>query len=583
MKNIVKILVVLQILWSSNVWAEELKAYANRTEVPQGETFILTLETDDDKTSASPDLSVLEKDFTVYSVGNAFQSSYVNGKTSHSRQWQIVLMPKNSGKIEIPAIKVGSQKSEPIILNVAPAQLAKQAKAGNDAVDQANFAVDAEVDDKNPFVQQQINYTFRIYDTGGLNGDAPMIVDDGQNNWIIKSLGEPSISSKVINGRQFREIEFKYALFPQKSGLLKTPEIEFNGYYLTRSRRSNSPFDDVFNSGFFKMGFSDMFATRNPVVLRPEPIEIDVKAIPAANGGYWWLPASQVMLSAEWETKNPVFRVGEAISRMVYLKAAGVTESQLPDLKFAEITGIKQYPDKPIAMSTENHGKVVSAKKFNTVFIPEREGEFIIPEVSIDWYNTHSGKIEKATLPAQKIKVLSATGVSIPLAETPQMSEPVVDNTPIESAQQKNIPVTQQQKEDVPVWLWPAGAFVLGLLLSYLLFGRRSVKASTHSIGFYAKEIEKNARQGDLKALRDNLLVWAKLTYPQKEINNLDDVIVLIREEELKLQLQQLGQALYSSKEPEFEANVFVRAFQNELKKQKKNKKVVEPLPKLYK
>ena len=585
MKNIVKILVGLQIMWSSNVCAEELKAYANRTEVPQGETFILTLETDDDKTSASPDLSVLEKDFTVYSVGNAFQSSYVNGKTSHSRQWQIVLMPKNSGKIEIPAIKVGSMKSEPIVMNVAPAQLAKQAQAGNDSNDQPSFAVDAEVDNKNPFVQQQINYTFKIYDTGGLNGEAPLIMDDGKNNWIVKSLGEPNISSKVINGRQLREIEFKYALFPQKSGLLKTPEIEFNGYYLTRNRRGNSPFDDVFNSGFFKMGFSDMFATRNPVVLRPEPIEIDVKAVPAANGGYWWLPASQVVLSAEWETKNPIFRVGEAVGRAVYLKAAGVTESQLPDLKFAEIAGIKQYPDKPVAMSTENQGKIVSAKKFNNVFIPEREGEFTIPEVSVDWYNTHSGKIEKATLPAQKIKVLPASGASVSSAPMPmpQASEPEVNEAPVEAAPQNKAPVIQQQKEDVPVWLWSAGAFVLGLLLSYLLFGRRSVNASTHSIGFYAKEIEKNAKQGDLKALRDNLLAWAKSAYPQKEINNLDDVIVQIREEELKLQLQKLGQALYSSKEPEFETTIFVKAFQNELKKQKKNKKEIEPLPKLYK
>ena len=54
------------------------------------------------------------------------------------------------------------------------------------------------------------------------------------------------INSKIINGRQLREIQFKYALFPQKSGLLRTPDVEFRGYYLTRSRRSADVFDDVF-------------------------------------------------------------------------------------------------------------------------------------------------------------------------------------------------------------------------------------------------------------------------------------------------------------------------------------------------
>ncbi|MBQ8465823.1 MAG: protein BatD [Alphaproteobacteria bacterium] len=585
MRKIIKILVCIQLLWSSNVWAQNLKAYANRTEVPQGETFILTLETDDDKTSDSPDLSVLEKDFNVYSVGSAFQSSYVNGKTSHSRQWQIVLMPKNSGKIEIPAIKVGSMQSEPIVLNVASAQLAKQAQKADETAQKPSFAVDSEIDNKNPYVQQQVNYSFKIYDTGGLNGDAPVLMDNGHNDWVVKSLGSPEVKSKVINGRQLREITFKYALFPQKSGILKTPEFEFNGYYLTRSRRGSEPFDDIFNSGFFKMGFTDMFATRNPVVLRTESIDVEVKPVPAANGGYWWLPASQVSLSAEWENKNPIFRVGEAVSRSVYLKASGVMETQLPDVKFEEIAGAKQYPENPVAMSSENNGTIISVKKFSNVYIPEQSGEMIIPEVSIDWFNTHSGKIEKAILPAQKVMVFPAVaGAETSMTETSEIVpiEPKETDVPV-SYENSQKQINGMLKSQWLTGLWIALAFVLGLLFSYLLFGRRVSSEKHHNVSFYVKQIEKNARREDYKALRNSLLEWAKAVYSEVVISNLDDVTAQVKEKELKEQIEQIGTALYSPKKSDFKSDAFIKAFQSEMKKQKKNKKKAEPLPKLYK
>ena len=176
MNKFIKNFIVLLLILGNSTVTQAFQATVNRTEVPQGETFLLTLETDDDKSKQIPDLSVLDKDFKVYSVGNAFQSSYVNGVTTHSRQWQIVLMPKKEGKIEIPAIKYGDQVSDPIQLNVVSSSLAKQIEKGNDV---PKFAVDAEIDNKNPFVQQQIIYTYKLYDSGGLYGDAPAILDDG--------------------------------------------------------------------------------------------------------------------------------------------------------------------------------------------------------------------------------------------------------------------------------------------------------------------------------------------------------------------------------------------------------------------
>ena len=372
MKNWVKSVALsflLAAIVANAAWAQTFTAAVNRTEVPQGETFVLTLELVDGQDNGNPDLSVLDKDFIVYSVGSGYNFNYVNGVSSKSRQWQIALMPKNAGQITVPSVKLDNLETAPITLNVVPASAVEpQTSADNgyqspQQMNKPKFSMVAEAGNKAPFVQQQIDYTVKIYDTGGLQGEAPQFIEDGSNNWIIRSLGAPTVGSKIVNGRSLREITFRYALFPQKSGMLQTPEVQFNGYYLTRSRGMNDPFDDLFGSRLGGIGFADMFATRNPVMLTAKPEKINVQPIPAANNGSWWLPAQQVALLAEWEPRQPVFKVGEAVNRTIYLKAVGVAESQLPELNFPSVPGLKQYPDKAVASSGIENGQVVAVKK----------------------------------------------------------------------------------------------------------------------------------------------------------------------------------------------------------------------------
>lgn len=85
----VSLSILLGVAFIGAAWAQTFNAAVNRTEVPQGETFVLTLELADGSDSGNPDLSVLDKDFIVYSVGNAFSYNYINGVASKSRQWQI--------------------------------------------------------------------------------------------------------------------------------------------------------------------------------------------------------------------------------------------------------------------------------------------------------------------------------------------------------------------------------------------------------------------------------------------------------------------------------------------------------------
>lgn len=589
----VSLSILLGVAFIGAAWAQTFNAAVNRTEVPQGETFVLTLELADGSDSGNPDLSVLDKDFIVYSVGNAFSYNYINGVASKSRQWQIALMPKNSGKITVPSIKLGNLETQPITLNVIPASAAAtEASAGTggyQAPQQMNrpkFSMTAEIGNPNPYVQQQVDYTLKIYDTGGLQGDMPQFIEDGSNNWIIRSLGEPTVGSKIVNGRSLREITFRYALFPQKSGVLPTPEVRFNGYYLTRSHGMNDPFDDLFGGNLGSIGFVDMFATRNPVLLTAKPEKVNVQPIPSDNNGNWWLPAQQVALFAEWEPRQPVFKVGEAVNRTIYLKAVGVAESQLPELNLASVSGLKQYPDKAVASSGIENGQVVAVKKISNVYIPNRAGKMTIPEIAVDWFNVRTNRMERAVLPAMNIEVLPGTAAETAPAPQPEtrpespsrVLEDVANET--ENLVERSIP---QGLPYLP-YIIAAAAFLLGIVVSWMLFGMRNKSRNADDIKDFDRYIVRAAKSKDYRALRDGLISWARDRWNDSKITNLKDVAKAVGNKEFAAQLDGLAASLYAPEGGEFKTEAFLKAFEKVRKAKVKSRAGdAQPLPKLYK
>ena len=479
MKKFIFIL-LLGLMISGKLSAQVLEAKVNRSDIPEGETFLLTVELKDGKTSNVPDFAVLEQDFTIYSVSNAYRTHIINGSVEQSQQWNLVLMPNKNGKLTIPVIKLDNLQTKPLNINV-----------GEIAVNQSNikqpqnlvkFKIEGSVDNTRPYVQQQINYTLTIYDAGGLQGEAPMFLTNNSDDWIIKTLGEPQINYKKIDDKNYREIKFSYALFPQKSGNLTIPAVRFNGYYLTKEQRRD-PFQGLFADDFFVNGLdiTDVFATRNPVQLNANPIEITVLPAVSENANKWWLPAEDVEIYAEFEPKNPQFKVGEAVSRNIYLRAVGVIDSQLPELKFVNVEGVKQYPEKPFTEMNIDNGKIVSVEKTTNVYIPNKGGRILLPEIKVDWYNVISKKMETAILPAQEISV-SGTAEQTFMSETKEDNKDKIINDKTQSLQ------TMKNMGDYPYVMY-AVMFVLGILLCLAVMKFASVLKNVKSAQKKAKHV----------------------------------------------------------------------------------------------
>lgn len=584
-KNMKKLLTLLTLAFAfafQTAEAQTLTASVNRQNVPQGELVMLSLDYTGKQTHDKPDLSVLRKNFNIFSMAQEFQSIYENGKTSQLQRWNIGLMPRSAGTLSIPPISLGNISSQPLEIKVIPSGSSDTVSAENR--DMPKYAIEAEADNLSPYVQQEVNMTVTLYDAGGLQGSAPYFDEAAQQDWNIIALGDPVLESKVINGRSVRVIKFKYALFPQKSGKLLLPSAKFEGFYLSGRNRVN-PFQQLLDTPFgdIALNLSDMGATRNPVFLETKAREINVK--PAAENSKWWIPAESLEIYSQWQPSPPVFKVGEAVSRNISIKALGVTDKQLPDLRFNSSGSIKQYPEKPVSENRIENGSVASVKNIKNVYIPSAPGKNVIPEIKIDWYNVKTGKFETAKLPAMEIMVLPGAAGVVSENEVASEQSAVLPKAAVSAGEtDKASAETSHGNQPANLYLWLSAAFLAGVLITWMLLTalRNEKKQLSSSGNNYYNEVIRFAKHKDLRALRDSLILWARSKYQDERIFSFRDIYAYCPNAAFIQELEGLSALMYAPEKNEWDERKFIEAFVKANKFSQTPGDTQPPLPDLY-
>ena len=155
--NLIKKISVLisLILFNASISFATVLASISRTNVENGETIDLTLHLENFNTQ--PNFDVLDKDFTVYNTSTSSKVRVINGKTTAQYDMVVTIMPNKTGKLTIPAIKVGSEYTKPISINVDKA-------LSNDEEDkyQDMFAISTITSDS-IYINMPVLYTIKIY------------------------------------------------------------------------------------------------------------------------------------------------------------------------------------------------------------------------------------------------------------------------------------------------------------------------------------------------------------------------------------------------------------------------------------
>ncbi len=522
--------------------AAEVGAHVDRNVITENETLELTLELNDQ--DGEPDLAPLETDFTVLNNARSNRISIVNGRVDTRNEWVLTLAPKHDGELHIPALAIGSKRTEPIIVKVVAG---KAAGAGGDVL------LEASVDANSVEVQAQLIYTLRLLHGVDLKEGSLNVPD--LPNAIVERLGEDTTSEVLRDGRRYHVIERKYAIFPQGSGVFKIPPAEFNGKAVSRG---SSPFDSFFNRRFGADPLDQMFGSGKAVRARAREIVVDVMPQPKDAHGKWWLPAKNIKLSEAWTPNPPQFRVGEPVTRSLVLEADGLTAQQLPDVGQAEIAGVKLYADQPSKETTGQATGVTAKKTVQIALIATRPGKLQLPPVEVTWWDTRRRMSQVATLPAHVFDVLPAAGTASANAPAPEISQTpplsVPPAAPVETPDEATVNVRQAN-----YWPYFTAMAVVAWLFTALAWwhSRRSVAPARHinaQSGAEALDL-KSSRSAvhtacasrDAAQLRHALLQWAACYWKEAPPRNIVELAARAHDPALQEFLLRLERAAYAA------------------------------------
>lgn len=500
------LLAALACLAAPPIASAALQAYVDRNPVAEDESFTLTLESGGDL-DGSPDLSPLRRDFDVEGQARSSSISIINGSMSRTSQWQIQLMAKHSGRLTIPPISVGGERSPSLTLTVTPTGQPSASTAGGDLL------LEVDVEPHAVYVQQQIIYTVRLFsavalaNSSSLSGPSPSGGDA-----VVEKLGKDKNYQTIRNGMRYDVIERRYAVYPQKSGDLDIPPLVFEG-------------DIVQSGGGGLFTFDPFNQSVRHKRLRSRDEHVTVKPIPAAFHGSQWLPARSLQLEEAWTPDLPQFKVGQAVTRTVAIMADGLTASQLPALAGVAVKGLKQYPDQPSLKDTPSNDGVTGLRTQKIAYLPTQAGKVSLPAVEIPWWNTDSDRMEVARLPARTFTILSAPGGAAAPSPAPAPNAAIPQTATAATAQAVQ-PTPSQLQSASDRWSWIAlalGCAWLATLAAWWRHARRTsgraappvTAAEEDSLRHLERSLKAGCHANDAAAAKAAILAWARRRWPE--------------------------------------------------------------------
>ena len=411
------IVFLLTLLLSTAAYADvnSLEATIDRNPVMLDEAIRLTVTADGSADRDAFDSSPLLKDFVVGRTSVSSQTSIVNFDTKRTTVWTTTLFPRKEGTFTIPSLTIEGKSTKPIQVKVIPVQ--EQSNVARD------YFVTTDIDVKEAYLNQQLLYTVKLFLSSNIERGSLQAPE--MQNAEITQLGEDKQYTDIVNGRRYQIIERQFAVVPQASGEFTLRGPIFTGEVMAAN--TNQRF------GFFN---------RTQQINRVGPdITVNIKPIPQGID-YPWLPSEMVRVDEEWP-QGDSFVAGEPVTRIVTLTALGVVEEQLPDIPEFYPPNFKLYPDQSNTTTVEKDQSLISQRQTSLAIIPTQPGNFVLPEITIPWFNTLTQQTEYATIPARSITVAPASGANN--ANTPNsLDTPSISSASNEDIQ-NDIPSTAKQ------------------------------------------------------------------------------------------------------------------------------------------
>lgn len=506
------------------------------------ETVRLTLTNDAANGSGVPNLVPLESNFTIVSTEQSMSYTAVNGQARAYSQWSILLRPKKTGILAIPAFKFGAEQSLPTQVVVLDETSTNQQKNTINAVVNDKIVVlEAEVSNAKPYINEEVIYTIKFYNNQRLiNIDfRPPRVQDA----LLISLGEGRHYQTVYKGNRVNVEEQKYAIFPQKSGKLEIEPPSLNALI----------YDFV------------------PTPINTEAKGINLQVLKAKDSipADQFLPAKDLTISEHFSKMTESPKVGLPLTRTIIIKATATMAELLPKLDFINTKEFSVYPEKAKIKNEIKQGEIEATVTVPVTYILNKSGDVTLPAINITWFNTSTNEIAVATLPKKHILVEAKVGEKI---------IPKVTNNPIKLlGKTRSTEIKKFHFSFILCIILIAVILLFSIIIWVFMRNRHKIASINNSeknnsqikdremraqsFSTALQELRKSCQLNDKVAAKNQILAWAAENWPEVRILNLSDLVLLVDDNTLQSELNRLSEALYAlNKEKNWDGDALLQA-----------------------
>lgn len=510
--------------------------------VQMDEPFNLIITAENISTSNPPDLKPLQQYFKILGTQRTMSYSIVNGQTTSLGQWIILLQAKQAGKLTIPSIQLGQEQTDSITIDVAdsatlsteentasntPSSQESKPSPTNDVFLKTTISV------KQPYINQQTLYTVRLYSNKQLL-DAeyqPPTVEDA----VLVPIGNGRHYQKQLNNQVYAVDEQQYAIFAQKSGVLKIKPPSFKGVV----------YDAVPRQLHLK-------AQNTAITIRPIPSEVK-----DTN----WFPAKKVILSETLDLTQTSVHEGDSLTRVITLQAVQVPGQLIPTIAFKSTDDYGVYPENPEVKNAIQSNELIGTSTIKINYIFNKAGTITIPALEVPWFNTATNMQEIATLPAHTYQVKSINNDAKTLLQPTRSSNKTESKTAIQP------PLTKTASLNTLIAVAIGFASACGLFFILWILKKCCVNNNKHNKKYAIKLIQDACKKNDAPQARQAFILFATTQWPEAKVLNLHDVATLCKDIPLKKHLTILGDALYNTKQSHsWKGTALLQAFHAYLK-----------------
>lgn len=481
------------------------------------------------------------------STSSSSSFSIVNGKTTHTSQmtFTYTLLAQKAGNYKLPAAAVksggqtyrsnqasiqilqgdGSGASDGSGQSNGSAATRQRLQNAGERITSNDLYITVTASKKRLYEQEAVVLTYKLYTLVSIDQCSGKMPDlDGFHTQEIALPQQKTLKYERVNGRNYGTVVWsQYVLFPQKTGKLVVPAINFEADVVQQDR-SVDPFDAFFGGG------SSLIRVKKTIVA--PAVELTVDPLPTRPANFSGAVGTQFNISGSLSPEQ--VDANDAVS--LRLVVSGVGNMKL--MKAPKVEWPKDFEsydpkmtDKTRITTNGATGNII----YDYTAVPRHGGKYSVPPVEFCYFDTNTKSYKTLRTDSFHVAVAKTAGSAVRRVQNQE--DLTVLNSDIRYIRTSAAKVRPQGSTffgSLNYWLVYVGAVLLFLLMVAIFYrqakananvarrrGRKAGKAATKRL----KSAAKLLKQGQSKAFYEEVTraLWGyvgdKLNLPVTELN----------------------------------------------------------------